>query len=251
MEGRAIARPNVRLVATDSNEASVLQWRAGQLPGQTCGGHSTGVEQRRPSMEGRAIARPNQAPLGRDDRPVALQWRAGQLPGQTRPGRPDRPRRRAPSMEGRAIARPNPAVTPSSCISKSPFNGGPGNCPAKPEALEPVDDVVFPSMEGRAIARPNLSQSRSSADTARLQWRAGQLPGQTRDPRPRHGHIHRLQWRAGQLPGQTRKQCRDCGVPSYLQWRAGQLPGQTIYNRPKNRRGRYPSMEGRAIARPN
>ena len=35
-------------------------------------------------------------------------------------------------------------------------------------------------MEGRAIARPNLLRSEMSMDPkTRLQWRAGQLPGQT------------------------------------------------------------------------
>ena len=36
-----------------------------------------------------------------------------------------------------------------------------------------------------------------------LQWRAGQLPGQTSDYELGFGGVMLLQWRAGQLPGQT------------------------------------------------
>ena len=60
------------------------------------------------------------------------------------------------------------------------FNGGPGNCPAKlveqrvPDGLRRVA-----SMEGRAIARPNHSDGTPMILDAGLQWRAGQLPGQT------------------------------------------------------------------------
>ena len=110
--------------------ADTLQWRAGQLPGRT---GSLGVPRWRsrtfnggpgncpaelarhqtrarlthlamPSMEGRAIARPNKrwgSPIARLR--VHLQWRAGQLPGRTIRCVSGRP-----SMEGRAIARPNP-----------------------------------------------------------------------------------------------------------------------------------------------
>ena len=60
-----------------------LQWRAGQLPGQTPRYRFERGVQQQPSMEGRAIARPN-AP--------------------TREATDDYP---PPSMEGRAIARPN------------------------------------------------------------------------------------------------------------------------------------------------
>ena len=84
MEGRAIARPNPVRKGRNRSPASWLQWRAGQLPGQTY--------------------RPDVGAL----QPTLLQWRAGQLPGQTTgPGAPDRPARKG-------------------------FNGGPGNCPAKP-----------------------------------------------------------------------------------------------------------------------
>ena len=81
---------------------------------------------------------------------------------------------RTPSMEGRAIARPNPAVRMVSGASfndvpgrtagpPGPFNGGPGNCPAKPERDRGSSQHgrhIVPSMEGRAIARPNPAARR-------------------------------------------------------------------------------------------
>ena len=84
------------------------------------------------SMEGRAIARPNTTTGGHDWRDVLLlQWRAGQLPGQTR-------------LRG--------DMTGGTC---SYFNGGPGNCPAKPLDIAVGPHAPGASMEGRAIARPN------------------------------------------------------------------------------------------------
>ena len=60
-------------------------------------------------------------------------------------------------MEGRAIARPNVEVLLSDLL---------------------VQEVA--SMEGRAIARPNAPVPISPICIRRaLQWRAGQLPGQT------------------------------------------------------------------------
>ena len=84
------------------------------------------------SMEGRAIARPNTKLPTIEVRLTPLQWRAGQLPGQT------------------GVTIPPARSMPTS------FNGGPGNCPAKP-----------------AVQTGRLMGSRQ------LQWRAGQLPGQT------------------------------------------------------------------------
>ena len=83
-------------------------------------------------------------------------------------------------------------------------------------------------MEGRAIARPNDHgfELRCQIIWA-LQWRAGQLPGQTGLSRRTEKEKMDLQWRAGQLPGQT----------SAVDQLVGLLAG--------------PSMEGRAIARPN
>ena len=97
------------------------------------------------------------------------------------------------------------------------FNGGPDNCPAR---LLIADLIRMP------CARP-----------AMLQWRAGQLPGQTRSAcvshhrRPCACSSGSLQWRAGQLPGQTQAhRCGDEVLDPCLQWRAGQLPGQTLGN---------------------
>ena len=256
----------------------VLQWRAGQLPGQTSLPRGAGTDGRK------------------------LQWRAGQLPGQTGDlldlvlGLP------GASMEGRAIARPNwPTMYAGSTRGRC-FNGGPGNCPAKPAASASKlfgDDAA--SMEGRAIARPNLARRTLPAAMPVLQWRAGQLPGQThRRRRPRAQPLGAsmegraiarpnsmipaasssskpvLQWRAGQLPGQTTVRSYTTGLNQWLQWRAGQLPGQTgdyddLSNKPTIRFNGGPgncpakrgltevavvphllaSMEGRAIARPN
>ena len=133
MEGRAIARPNAINGSHLRTMSSALQWRAGQLPGQTCTFPVSGEHPYEASMEGRAIARPNQ-----DD----------QIDGGEQS---------KASMEGRAIARPNQSRLSASTPASSSFNGGPGNCPAK-HALEPT-------AAGREPA---------------LQWRAGQLPGQTR-----------------------------------------------------------------------
>ena len=60
------------------------------------------------------------------------------------------------------------------------------------------------SMEGRAIARPNHARVTVQGNLVMLlQWRAGQLPGQTSSPGRRPVVAKQLQWRAGQLPGQT------------------------------------------------
>ena len=118
MEGRTIVRPDQRRSSRDANERQCsLQWRAGQLSGQTC--DDAGSITRR-----RAV--------------TILQWRAGQLSGQTPP-------------RGEAEDSKSP-----------PFNGGPDNCPARP---------------GIAV------ESRSpfnGGPACILQWRAGQLSGQTR-----------------------------------------------------------------------
>ena len=92
-----------------------------------------------------------------------LQWRAEQLPGQT----VAEPRvvmgGHVASMEGRAIARPN---------QPRRYHRGRG---------------LRASMEGRAIARPNVTRTQTGlAESTVLQWRAEQLPGQTR---PRVGGI--------------------------------------------------------------
>ena len=79
-------------------------------------------------------------------------------------------------MPGQTSAPP----TPMPC-SLGSFKGGPDNCPARHDEDEFTCHVCQrPSMEGRTIARPDATLRGS--DTSReqsLQWRAGQLPGQT------------------------------------------------------------------------
>ena len=157
MEGRAIARPNPRRTARAMGPGRA------SMEGRAIARPNLG-DARRPyllpqaSMEGRAIARPNLkvAPSSSTYWPL-LQWRAGQLPGQTVRARGAPSSARLASMEGRAIARPN---------------------------LDPHDRVPaavsVASMEGRAIARPNsCSGYWEPSRFWLLQWRAGQLPGQT------------------------------------------------------------------------
>ena len=112
---------------------------------------------------------------------------------------------------------------------ESCFNGGPDNCPAKP------DQTWL-----------------TACGSTPLQWRAGQLSGQTcRTPSHTRPCKSRLQWRAGQLSGQTKPCSTEARTSSVLQWRAGQLSGQTFLLC----RTPWPvlaaSMEGRTIVRPN
>ena len=93
MEGRAIARPNVYCSWVEPAVNVTLQWRAGQLPGQTRDRLGLVEHCGAPSMEGRAIARPNI---------TAWSVVVAVLP---------------PSMEGRAIARPN--LRSESCWERS------------------------------------------------------------------------------------------------------------------------------------
>ena len=59
-------------------------------------------------------------------------------------------------------------------------------------------------MEGRTIARPDEKTDIGDGTLDyHLQWRAGQLPGQTQYGEGMGGEVMFLQWRAGQLPGQT------------------------------------------------
>ena len=118
MEGRAIARPNRGAGAGRPDRPLLLQWRAGQLPGQTWASMATVTGW------------------------VWLQWRAGQLPGQTPcPGTKVAVLTQA-SMEGRAIARPNSGVRWPGRRPQRGFNGGPGNCPAKRSTCRSVALVV-------------------------------------------------------------------------------------------------------------
>ena len=256
MEGRAIARPNYAVGLRDTL-ISCLQWRAGQLPGQTWGRNAYSFVQRsfnggpgncpakqsdepgklakarKPSMEGRAIARPNVA--------VAVAVAVG-----------------APSMEGRAIARPNRDPGPWCRSACTAFNGG--RAIARPNHTDrgQVRGHVSPSMEGRAIARPNNQAACGWLAFSALQWRAGQLPGQTRE-RQRHVCVLRsepsMEGRAIARPN-WRRSSSSVRHQIFLQWRAGQLPGQTGPSRSTARcanafnggPGNCPAKPGRAAA---
>ena len=184
MEGRAIARPNgsstpatasenLRLqwraeqlpgqtmrCASCSTWKSTLQWRAEQLPGQTSAGRIDIHPAIRASMEGRAIARPNDSRRLLHDyrRDASMEGRAIARPNPHRSAQAHE--RGSASMEGRPIARPNLSTSMLTCGVLSPlqwraeqlpgqtgdarccrtwcrvgFNGGPSNCPAKPARL--------------------------------------------------------------------------------------------------------------------
>ncbi len=276
MEGRAIARPNSGRRPSNPSAStafnggpgncpakpdrwkrcgigsSILQWRAGQLPGQTGRGRSVAGAGDRPSMEGRAIARPNdRAPSPRrapdppsmEGRAIArpnfgagripapnpgLQWRAGQLPGQTRALVPALRLPAQPSMEGRAIARPNSGSRSRSAPASATFNGGPGNCPAK------LGISTTPAAWGRAFnGGPGNCPAKLDSVT---RIASGEM-----SPSMEGRAIARPNFA---VPAGGRPRCS-------LQWRAGQLPGQTPRLAPGRGHHTDPSMEGRAIARPN
>ncbi len=112
---------------------------------------------------------------------TALQWRAGQLSGQAQlqinsATAPSGLQWRAGQLSGQARTSERCPIT-----QPSGFNGGPDNCPARPEA-----DL---RVRLRAIM---------------LQWRAGQLSGQAPDVPGAMTISTVLQWRAGQLSGQAR-----------------------------------------------
>ena len=96
-------------LAVEFDQATVLQWRAGQLPGQTRTGDGDVRHRHHASMEGRTIARPNLRP-----RPAST-MRLGGFNG----GPDNCPAKRRSSCTRRRVCR--------TC-----FNGGPDNCPAKP-----------------------------------------------------------------------------------------------------------------------
>ena len=143
MEGRTIARPDVRRHRIGGRPP------ASQLPsmeGRTIARPDTSTlavggpidHAGYPSMEGRTIARPDRRhspSLSNSVESRILQWRAGQLPGQTLGHCLLTCPRPAPSMEGRTIARPDPPAEPrlTRYAPSRSFNGGPDNCPARPD----------------------------------------------------------------------------------------------------------------------
>ena len=227
MEGRAIARPNRRTRRGCADGESRFNGGPSNCPAKRACRARRGSRSCA-SMEGRAIARPNLYLTAVVQEKIdSLQWRAEQLPGQT--------------------ARPRARTHPRGRC----FNGGPSNCPAKPEEAghlrrsgrasmegraiarpNQVAEVVGvrlagASMEGRAIARPNQSKVAPCFAMRLLQWRAEQLPGQTQAASVFAIPDLWLQWRAEQLPGQTLSTPTAANESNWLQWRAEQLPGQT------------------------
>ena len=230
MEGRAIARPN----------------------SPSYGLQSYGVA--RASMEGRAIARPNPADLASQGLLVpVLQWRAGQLPGQTWVTHRDQLVKQSGFNGGPGNCPAKLRIVSCSCGQHPRFNGGPGNCPAKlspphgqtrpmtrfnggpgncPAKLSPTEYAfnlaLTASMEGRAIARPNLDPAALGLKDSRLQWRAGQLPGQTAAGSKLTPVVRKsFNGGPGNCPAKLPWGLRPIQQMQGLQWRAGQLPGQT------------------------
>ena len=157
MEGRTIVRPD-NVTVVDVNGAGspfnggpdncparlpgsyetipdtcCLQWRAGQLSGQTEHAIDEAVDPTQPSMEGRTIVRPDLlAGRHRTGTGQSLQWRAGQLSGQTVDHDEKLNLSYDPSMEGRTIVRPDGRWSRCRRVLVATFNGGPDNCPARP-----------------------------------------------------------------------------------------------------------------------
>ena len=186
MEGRAIARPNVAAEVDRPDEpVASMEGRAIARPNR----HSpTRPNRGHPaSMEGRAIARPNPHSLAsRLSRQLAsMEGRAIARPNRMRP-RTTRANNQA-SMD-RAIARPPDGWPP---LRTAGFNGGPGNCPAKRDraGIGPAAPGRGPCFNGGPGNCPAKRDGPGSDllhyVPASLQWRAGQLPGQTGSRRRR------------------------------------------------------------------
>ena len=151
MEGRAIARPNCPCASPGCRSRRTFNGGPGNCPAKPFlfPRRQPGIQL--PSMEGRAIARPNQMIVDA----------IGHLA--------------QPSMEGRAIARPNAAYLRAEADWQE-ILARPNGCMRRP-----ISWIGPPSMEGRAIARPNpVPYGVHIVTVAALQWRAGQLPSQTR-----------------------------------------------------------------------
>ena len=114
-------------------------------------------------------------------------------------------------------------------------------------------DIAHASMEGRAIARPNLDHSTVIAVAHNgLQWRAEQLPGQTRFSRSFCASAVVLQWRVEQLPGQTGPATRRVrSMPHGFNGGPSNCPAKLCEPDDVGAVVVTASMEGRAIARPN
>ena len=243
MEGRAIARPN----------ASPRAWRR--------------TERGVASMEGRAIARPNvdrRAPPPKLIQPCRFNGGPGNCPAKRAHGARWPVTARVPSFNGgpgNCPAKP-PALRGAVITSISSFNGGPGNCPAK----RPASRCIVEGRAIARPHRPAVATSHGlcfnggpgNCPAKRDQWRAGSSWRINGGPKPnqlsvrRLGSLAVLQWRAGQLPGQTApgtvcsRPLAPCfnGGPGNCPAKPGQATSTTSMSR-------VASMEGRAIARPN
>ena len=225
------------------------------MPGQTGVGFFLRGARRRPSMEGRTIARPDhifhQYPSsarypfngGPDNCPARLRHALASLMV-----RPD------PSMEGRTIARPDARPDGPASIRHSTFNGGPDNCPARRgRAPSPSRRRVCPFNGGPDNCPARLRGNRPDERLKIvLQWRAGQLPGQTLT-RP-------CDSRSMTRPSMEGRTIARPDGSDVVPLQAGDQPfnggpdncpaRHQSHQRPAGA-GRTPSMEGRTIARPD
>ena len=131
-------------------------------------------------------------------------------------------------MEGRTIARPDATPQPILREPSPPFNGGPDNCPARRDPRT-----------GQADQDPCL------------QWRAGQLPGQTW-PMCRCAKCGDDAFNGGPDNCPARHATMtdiDCIACPSMEGRTIARPdyGDSMWEHPEG----APSMEGRTIARPD
>ena len=229
MEGRTIARPNLRRSRLRPRSRVRFNGGPDNCPAKPGGEVGVCGDGDVASMEGRTIARPNAPPprRGRRRHGASMEGRTIARPNQHRPRRLHGPARRA-SMEGRTIARPNRAPPSPRNSRSSCFNGGPDNCPAKRMTTT-----------GPARRRGCFNGGPDNCPAKRPIRRG---PGSRRGcfnggpdncpAKPANAHYYAT-------------------VIAALQWRAGQLPGQTRLRAVHVADGGGASMEGRTIARPN
>ena len=210
-----------------------------------------------PSMEGRAIARPNYSSFQHLVRliRVLLQWRAEQLPGQTArftamptltqvlqwraeqlPGQTpvdwQLARRVATDLQWRAEQLPGQtgSAPDRTARTQPPFNGGPSNCPAKPPHCHPgPPGTTFNGGPSNCPAKRHVVHTLRVA-RARTSFNGGP----SNCPAKPDSGPQRAAGRADTFNG---------GPSNCPAKRVG--PNRNV--------GRWavPSMEGRAIARPN
>ena len=166
MEGRTIVRPDKGLMVTTPPPTSLcLQWRAGQLSGQTseCQSRIEQARQNNPSMEGRTIVRPDGGDPPDNCTTCHRPFNGGPDNCPARPGQgrvDDTLTDSFPSMEGRTIVRPDETdhiVHPRACHDIPSMEG---RTIVRPDTSRPLPldcAGTNPSMEGRTIVRPDES----------------------------------------------------------------------------------------------